>query len=62
MTLPSSIRFIDKELEKTFNELSDEDPIKKALIRAFQNLFKINKSHVYRVYSFLLKFWLHFFH
>jgi hypothetical protein len=36
MTLPSRIKFIDDDLEKAFNRLSDEDPIKKALIRAFQ--------------------------
>ena len=38
MTIPSKIIFVDEELEKTFNELPDEDPIKKALIRAFQNI------------------------
>ena len=35
---PSDIKFIDETLEKSFNELSDEDPIKKALIRAMQNI------------------------
>ena len=38
MTIPSRIKFIDEELEKAFNTLSDEDPIKKALIRAIQNI------------------------
>lgn len=38
MTLPSKVKFIDDDLEKAFNELSDEDPIKKSLIRAFQNI------------------------
>ena len=40
MTEPSIIKFIDKELEKIFNEMSNEDPIKKALIRAFQEIKK----------------------
>jgi len=38
MTIPSRVRFIDNELEKAFNSLSNKDPIKKALIRAIQNL------------------------
>lgn len=38
MTIPSRVRFIDDELEKAFNSLPDKDPIKKALIRAIQNL------------------------
>ena len=35
---PSKIIFIDDELEQTFNNLPDKDPIKKALIRAIKNL------------------------
>jgi len=35
---PSQVKFIDEELEKAFNSLSNEDPIKKAIIRAIQNL------------------------
>ena len=38
MTFHSRVRFIDEELEKAFNALSDEDLIKKALIRAIQNI------------------------
>ena len=38
MAESSSVRFIDKELEEAFNELSENDPIKKALIRAIQNI------------------------
>lgn len=38
MTIPSKVKFIDAELEKAFSSLSDEDPIKKALIRAIQNI------------------------
>jgi hypothetical protein len=38
MTIPSKVKFIDGELEKAFNNLSDNDPIKKALIRAIQNI------------------------
>ncbi|MBU4308572.1 MAG: hypothetical protein KJ566_02155 [Nanoarchaeota archaeon] len=30
--------FIDNKLEKAFNELSDKDPIKKALIRAVESI------------------------
>lgn len=30
--------FIDDKLEKAFNELSDKDPIKKALIRAVESI------------------------
>lgn len=38
MITPSKVKFIDEELEKAFNSLSDEDPIKKSLIRAIQNI------------------------
>jgi len=38
MTIPSSVKFIDLELKKTFDSLSDEDPIEKALVRAIQNI------------------------
>jgi len=38
MTIPSKVKFIDDELEKAFNSLSDEDPIKKAIIKAIQNI------------------------
>lgn len=40
MTGSYALKFIDKDLEKVFNELPDEDPIKKALIRAFQEIKK----------------------
>jgi len=38
MTASSDIRFIDKELENAYNEIPENDPIKKALARAFQNI------------------------
>ena len=38
MTISSKVKFIDEELEKAFESLSNEDPIKKAIIRAIQNI------------------------
>ena len=38
MTIPSKVVFIDNELEKAFNSLSENDPVKKALIRAIQTI------------------------
>ena len=38
MTESSKVVFIDAELEKAFNSLSENDPIKKALSRAIQNI------------------------
>jgi len=38
MIISSKVKFIDDELENTFNNLSNDDPIKKALIKAFQNI------------------------
>jgi hypothetical protein len=38
MTIPSQVKFVDDELEKAFNSLLDEDPVKKAIIRAVQNI------------------------
>ena len=35
---PHKITFVDKDLEKSFNELSDKDPIKKGLIKAFRDI------------------------
>ena len=35
---PSKIIFVNKELEQAFNNLPEKDPIKKALIRAIQNI------------------------
>lgn len=32
------LKFIDVSLEDSFNNLSDKDPLKKALIRAIQNI------------------------
>jgi hypothetical protein len=40
MTTPSKVRFIDNELEIAFNNLPDDDPIKKALIKAIQNIIE----------------------
>ena len=35
---PEKVVFVDGSLEKSFNELNEEDPIKKALIRAIKTL------------------------
>ncbi len=35
---PKRIRFIDSSLEKAFNILKDDDPIKKALIKAIRDI------------------------
>ncbi len=36
--MKSKIKFIDYELENVFNSLNNEDPIKKALKRAIENI------------------------
>ncbi len=38
MTTPSKVIFIDDQLENAFNSLPDSDPIKKALVKAIQNI------------------------
>ena len=38
MINPSKVVFISSELEKDFNELKNEDPIKKAMVRAIKDL------------------------
>jgi len=38
MIKPSKVKFISDELEKNFNSLKDDDFIKKAIIRAIQDL------------------------
>ena len=38
MIKPSKVVFISAELEEDFNDLKDEDPIKKGLIRAIKDL------------------------
>ncbi len=38
MTGSSKLKFINKELEKAFIELPENDPIKKALRRAFESI------------------------
>ncbi|MBU0470096.1 MAG: hypothetical protein KKA62_04340 [Nanoarchaeota archaeon] len=38
MIKPSKVVFISDELEKDFNSLKDDDPIKKAMIRAIHDL------------------------
>jgi hypothetical protein len=38
MTISSQVKFIDDELEKAFNSLSNEDPIKRAVIKTIQNI------------------------
>lgn len=35
---PKKVIFVDEELAKSFYELSDKDPVKKALIRAIRDL------------------------
>ena len=35
---PEKVVFIDESLEKSFNELNDTDPVKKALVRAINTL------------------------
>jgi len=35
---PDKVVFIDQELEDSFNELSDKDPIKKGIIRAIKSI------------------------
>jgi len=38
MIKPSKVVFISEELEKDFNELKEDDPIKKGMIRAIKDL------------------------
>ena len=38
MIKPSKVVFISEELEKDFNSLKEDDPIKKAMVRAIQEL------------------------
>ena len=38
MIKPSKVVFISDELERDFNELKDDDPIKKGMIRAIKDL------------------------
>ena|SRR3989344_7205696 len=38
MIKPSKVVFISDELEKDFNELKEDDPIKKGMIRAIKDL------------------------
>ena len=38
MIKPSKVVFISQELEDDFNSLKDDDPIKKSMIRAIQDL------------------------
>ena len=40
MIKPSKVVFISDELEKDFNELREDDPIKKGIIRAIKDLKK----------------------
>ena len=35
---PEKVVFVDESLEKSFNELNEADPIKKALVRAINTL------------------------
>jgi Txe/YoeB family toxin of Txe-Axe toxin-antitoxin module len=38
MIKPSKVKFISPKLEKEFNSLLDNDPIKKSIVRAIRNL------------------------
>jgi len=38
MIKPSKVVFINDELEQSFNSLEDNDPIKKAMVRAIHDL------------------------
>ncbi|MEK6948111.1 MAG: hypothetical protein AABX19_02610 [Nanoarchaeota archaeon] len=38
MIKPSKVKFLSDELEKDFNELKNDDPIKKGIIRAIRDL------------------------
>ena len=38
MIKPSKIKFVSEELEKDFNELKDNDHIKKGIIRTIKDL------------------------
>lgn len=38
MIKPSKVKFISDELEKSFNSLRDDDPIKKGIMRAIKDL------------------------
>jgi len=38
MIKPSRVKFISEELEMQFNQLKDEDPIKKGIIKAIKEL------------------------
>lgn len=35
---PHKLTFVDRDLEKSFNELPDKDPIKKGLIKAMRDI------------------------
>jgi len=35
---PHRLSFVDRDLERVFNELSDKDPIKKGLIKAMRDI------------------------
>ena len=53
MNKPSKVVFISDELERDFNELKKDNPIKKGLIRAIKDLkekdrksTRLNSSHI----------------
>ena len=45
--MKSKVKFIDEELEKAFYRMDDKDPIKKALIRAIENIKEDFRSGEY---------------
>jgi len=45
--LKSKVKFIDEELEREFNRMSDKDPTKKAVIKAIQNIREDYRSGEY---------------
>ena len=48
MIKPSKVVFISDELEKDFNELKENDPIKKGIIRAIKDL----QQNAFQVFRF----------
>lgn len=58
MNKPSKVVFIEDKLENNFNSLSDDDPIKKAIVRIIQDLrenafsgLQVPKSLIPKIYT-----------
>ena len=54
MIKPSKVVFISDELEKDFNELKENDPIKKGIIRAIKDL----QQNAFQVFRFQKDYFL----